>query len=215
VPSTHPRNFPEKVHFGAVTWGDSEVTSMAAKKSKKSSKSKKAAPRARPRRSSAPPRPRTITPYLAVGSAVEALEWYKRAFDAKEMDRQLDPSGKIMHASLKIGDSLVMLSDIFPGSDMRDPLYAGPSVSVHVFSKNIDKLWGKAVAAGAKVNMPLDNQFWGARYGRLADPFGHSWSFSYPAKMSKAEKERKLQESLKAFGAGEHPGSNAGSAPPG
>ena len=135
---------------------------MAAKnpkKSKKSSKSRSSTRKARPRANPSGPRPRTVTPYLAVGNAAEALEWYKRAFDAKEMARQLEPSGKVMHASLKIGDSLVMLSDIFPGSDMKDPRDSGPSVNIHIFSKNIYKIWSKAVAAGAKVTMPLENQF--------------------------------------------------------
>ena len=84
-------------------------------------------------------RPRMVTPYLAVGDAAQAIEWYKRAF-------------------------------------------------------------------GAKVTMPLEDQFWGDRYGKLQDPFGHSWGFSYPAKMTEAEKERKREEAFKSFGAGEHPG---------
>src|SRR5690349_16649170 len=133
---------------------------MAKKKSKSTRKSN--APKA-PARPPGPP-PQSVTPYLAVSDAAGAIDWYKRAFGAKEITRQLEPSGKIMHASLKIGQSLVMLSDIFPGSEMRDPLSAGPSVNLHIYSKDIDKLFGKAVAAGAKVSMPLEDQFWGERY---------------------------------------------------
>ena len=151
-------------------------------------------------------RPRMVTPYLAVGDAAQAIEWYKRAFGAKEVNRQLEPTGKVMHASLKIGDSLVMLSDIFPGSEMRDPRAVGPSENLHIYSKQIDKIFKSATAAGAKVTMPLEDQFWGDRYGKLQDPFGHSWGFSYPAKMTEAEKERKREEAFKSFGAGEHPG---------
>jgi len=148
-----------------------------------------------------------VTPYLAVNGAVEALEWYKRAFGAKQLERQLEPSGKLMHATVKIGDSFVMLSDIFPGSDMKDPRDTGGSaVSLHIFSKDIDRIWKKAVESGARVVMPLDNQFWGDRYGKLADPFGHSWAFSYPAKMSEEEKERKREEAMKMMGGGGPPG---------
>lgn len=186
---------------------------MAAKKSKKSSakssrtSSRKSARKPAARRTRAQgPKPRTVTPYLAVSDAANALEWYKRAFGAKETNRQLEPSGKIMHASLQIGDSMVMLSDIFPGSEMRDPRIAGPSVNMHIFSKNIDNIWRKAVEAGATVTMPLEDQFWGDRYGKLADPFGHSWGFSWPAKMTAAQKEAKRVEAMRQMGQGTLPG---------
>lgn len=175
-----------------------------AKKNSKNSK-KKAPARKAAARPPGPP-PSSVTPYLAVGDGAGAIEWYKRAFGAKEVNRQLEPSGKIMHASLKIGQSFVMLSDIFPGSDMRDPRSAGPSVNLHIYSKDIDKIFEKATAAGAKVTMPLEDQFWGDRYGKLTDPYGHSWGFSWKAKRSAAEMEKKREEAMKQMGAGEHPG---------
>jgi PhnB protein len=182
---------------------------MAKKKSKSARKSaaRKSAARKAPARPPGPA-PQSVTPYLAVGDAAGAIDWYKRAFGAKEITRQLEPSGKVMHASLKIGQSFVMLSDIFPGSDMRDPLSAGPSVNLHLYSKDIDKIFSKAVAAGAKVTMPLEDQFWGERYGKLQDPYGHSWGFSWKAKMSAAEMEKKREEAMKSMGAGEQPGSS-------
>src|SRR5258705_13937619 len=112
---------------------------MAKKKAKSSRKSnaRKATAKKAPARPPGPP-PSSVTPSLAVGDAAGAIEWYKKAFNAKEVNRQLEPTGKIMHASLKIGQSFVMLSDIFPGSEMRDPRSAGPSVNLHVYSKDID-----------------------------------------------------------------------------
>ena len=183
---------------------------MAAKRPKKTSKAKKAKG-APSRAANAQPKPRTVTPYLAVNNAVEAIEWYKRALGAKEQDRQLEPSGKVMHASLKIGDSQVFLSDMFPGTDMRDPLNVGGStVYLHVFSKDIQKIWKSAVEAGARVTMPLAVQFWGDRYGKLQDPFGHSWGFSYPAKVNATEKERLRVEAMKQMGQGDPPGTTQG-----
>ena len=175
-----------------------------AKNTRKSSK-KKAPARKAAARPPGPP-PSSVTPYLAVGDAAGAIDWYKRAFGAKEVNRQLEPTGKIMHASLKIGHSFVMLSDIFPGSDMRDPRSAGPSVNLHILSKDIDKIFESAVKAGAKVTMPLEDQFWGDRYGKLTDPYGHSWGFSWKAKMTAAQMEQKRNEAMAQMAAGEHPG---------
>jgi uncharacterized glyoxalase superfamily protein PhnB len=149
-----------------------------------------------------------VTPYLAVGDAAGAIDWYKKAFSAKELSRQLEPTGRVMHAAVKIGDSVVFLSDIFPGSEMKDPRDSGPSVNLHIYSKDVDRIWKKAVEAGAKVTMPLEDQFWGERYGKLADPFGHSWGFSWKAKMSKAQLDRKREEAMKSMGAGQNPGSS-------
>jgi PhnB protein len=179
---------------------------MASKKSRKTSA--KSARKPARRAASRPTQVQThmVTPYLAVGDAAGAIEWYKKAFGAKEVSRQLEPTGKVMHASLKIGDSVVFLSDIFPGSEMKDPRYSGPSVNLHIYSKNVDSIWQKAVESGAKVTMPLEDQFWGERYGKLADPFGHSWGFSWKAKMSAAELARKREEAMKSMGSGQRPG---------
>jgi len=148
----------------------------------------------------------TVVTYLAIDGAAKALEFYKNAFGAKELMRQATPDGKIMHASMKIGNTTVMMSDIFPGSDAKSPLELGTSpVTLHINSDDVDELWNRALAAGAKVSMPLENQFWGDRYGQLVDPFGHHWSMSMKAKMSKEEMEAKQKEAMGMFSQNQHP----------
>jgi PhnB protein len=158
----------------------------------------------------AAPRPRipyqTVTPYLAVSDAAAAIDWYKRAFGARELSRMPAPDGKVMHAEILIGDSRVMLSDVFPGSDVQHPRAVGTTTTnLHVYHRNVDRLWQQAIAAGATVTMPLDDQFWGDRYGKLTDPFGHSWALAFKAKMTKEERERKQREAMAMFGAGAQP----------
>ncbi len=154
-----------------------------------------------------PPGFRTVTPYLVLSAGAQALEFYKKAFNAKEQQREATPDGKLVHARLKIGDSIVMLSDEFPGSDMKSPASLGTStVTMHVYTKDVDKLWLQAVSAGARVVLPLDNQYWGERYGQLADPFGHRWSISKRIKMSPEEMESKRRAAMARFAQGEQPG---------
>jgi PhnB protein len=174
-----------------------------AKKSKKVSRSK-------PKKAKVNPIPKgfgTVTPYLTIDGAAEALEWYKKALGAKELFRETVPGGKIMHARIRIGDSIVMLNDYFPGGNSKDPKTLGSTpVTLHVYTKNVDKLWQQAIDAGATVNMPLDNQFWGERYGQLKDPFGHNWSLSMVISMSKKEKKEKQDRAMAMFSQGAHPG---------
>lgn len=149
----------------------------------------------------------TVTPYLAVRGAAQALDWYKKAFGAKELQREEVEGGMLIHARIKIGDSIIMLSDIFPGALHKSPIDLGAtSITLHVYAKNVDALWKRAVEAGAKVDMQLDDMFWGERYGQLTDPFGHSWSLSQRIPMSKKEMERRRQESMKMFEQAKHPG---------
>lgn len=173
---------------------------------------KKAKRKSRPARSKqfepVPKEFHTVTPYLAIKGAAQAVEWYKKAFGAKEdeSDRQATPEGQLIHARIRIGDSIVMMSDLFPGSGVKDPLEPGRSpVTLHVYSKDVEAMWKRAVEAGAKVDMPLDNMFWGERYGQLTDPFGHSWSLSMRIRMSAQEMEQKRQEAMKMFEQGQHP----------
>ncbi|MDV3244365.1 MAG: VOC family protein [Nitrososphaerales archaeon] len=166
----------------------------------------RAKPRTRPGFALIPPGFRTVTPYLAIDGAARALEFYKNAFGAKGLDRQATPDGKIVHARIMIGDCLVMMSDIFPGATAKSPLELGASsVTLHIYTKNLDEMWSKALAAGAKVVMPLDNQFWGERYGQLMDPFGHHWSLAMRVKMSKEEMEAKRKEAMAMFSQDQHP----------
>jgi len=153
-----------------------------------------------------PPGYPTIIPYLAVQGGVAALEFYKKAFGAKELARTTTPDGKLIHGRLRLGDSLIMLSDVFPGADVASPSTVGTTtVTLHLYAKDVDRVWDRAVAAGAKVTMPLENQYWGERYGHLLDPFGHHWSLAMRIRMSKAEKDAKRAEAHAAFARGEHP----------
>ncbi len=148
----------------------------------------------------------TLIPYLAVSGGTAAIEFYKKAFGARELQRQTTPDGKLIHGRLKIGSSLLMLSDVFPGAGLASPATVGTTtVTLHLYTPNVDAVWDRAVAAGAKVTMPLENQYWGERYGHLLDPFGHHWSLSMRVRMSNAEKARKRAEAEAAFARGEHP----------
>ena len=173
-----------------------------AKKSKQAKKSK-------PKKAKIDPVPkgfRTVTPYLSINGAAAAIDWYKKAFGAKEIVREPTPDGKLMHAQIRIGDSILMMSDVFPGTSSQSPDVLGnSSVTLQVYVKNVDKLWQQAVDAGAKITMPLDNMFWGERYGQLTDPFGHHWSLSEQIKMSKAERDEKQKQAMAMFSQGQHP----------
>jgi PhnB protein len=122
---------------------------------------------------------RTITPYLAVDDAAEAIEYYKRAFGAKERGRMEAPGGKIGHAELELGDSLVMLSDALPQFSTRPPTeLGGTSVSVFMYVEDVDAVVKQAVDAGGTVTIEVADQFWGDRFGTVQDPFGHLWSIA-------------------------------------
>jgi len=121
----------------------------------------------------------TITPYLAVGDAARAIDFYKKAFGAKERLRMEAPDGKIGHAELELGDSLVMLSDPFPQASTRPPEELdGTSASVFMYVEDVDAVVKQAVGAGATVTMEVEDQFWGDRFGTVTDPFGHVWSIA-------------------------------------
>jgi PhnB protein len=145
-----------------------------------------------------------VTPYLSVDGALNALEFYKKAFGAKEIkkERHQTPDGKIIHCRFKIGDSLIMMSDRF--SDKTK--VSEEIVTLHVYSKNVDKLWKEAVANGARVTMPIDDMYWGERYGQFVDPFGTRWSVSMRINMSKEEMKVKEKAAMAMFDQERHPG---------
>jgi PhnB protein len=122
----------------------------------------------------------SLTPYLTVSDAAAAIDFYKKAFGAQEVARHQAPDGKrLMHAHLKVLGMDLMLSDDFPehmGRSRTPQAFGGSPVTLHLHTDDVNSLWEKAVAAGAKVTMPLADQFWGDRYGQFTDPFGHSWS---------------------------------------
>jgi PhnB protein len=121
----------------------------------------------------------TVTPYLTVENAADAIEFYKRAFGATEKVRMNAPDGSVGHAEIQIGDSRVMLSDPFPQSSVRPPTEVGKTTaSVFLYVDDVDALFKQAVGAGATVEMELENMFWGDRFGTVVDPFGHVWSIA-------------------------------------
>ncbi len=118
----------------------------------------------------------TVTPSLFVAGAAKAIDFYKKALGAEERMRFPAPDGSIMHAELKIGDSVIMLGDEMPDQGGRGPKsIGGTPVSFFVYGEDVDAAWKRAVDAGAKELVPLADQFWGDRTGCLEDPFGHQW----------------------------------------
>ncbi len=119
----------------------------------------------------------TVTPHLICAGADEAIEFYKKAFNAVESGRMPGPEGKVLHALIRIGDSAVMLADECPDWGGFGPkTLKGSPVTIHLYVEDVDTFVARAVSAGAKVTMPPEDMFWGDRYGKLDDPFGHHWS---------------------------------------
>ena len=123
----------------------------------------------------------TVTPHLVIDGASKALEFYKKAFGAEEISRMPAPDGKrIMHAMMKVGDSMVMLCDDFPeyGKARSPNKLGGSPVTIHLYVPDADVAGKRAGDAGAQGGMPLQVRFWGDRYGSVTDPFGHEWSIA-------------------------------------
>ncbi|WP_244815923.1 VOC family protein [Caballeronia sp. Lep1P3] len=119
----------------------------------------------------------SLTPHLVCAGAAEAIEFYKRAFGAVELGRMPGRDGKLMHAMVRIGDSALMLVDEHPNFGMLGAAaFKGSPVTIHLYVEDADATVKQAEAAGARVTMPVADMFWGDRYGRLEDPFGHQWS---------------------------------------
>jgi PhnB protein len=119
----------------------------------------------------------SLTPHLVCAGAAEAIDFYQRAFGAVELGRLPGPDGKLVHAAVRIGDSTLMLVDENPQWGMLGPkALKGSPVTIHLYVTDVDATVAQAVAAGAKVTMPVADMFWGDRYGKLEDPFGHHWS---------------------------------------
>jgi len=144
----------------------------------------------------------SVTPHLVCAGAANAIEFYKKAFGAEEQARLPGPDGRIMHAAVKIGDSTLMLVDEMPEWGALGPkALKGSPVTIHLYVDDADKFVERAAKAGAKVTMPVAEQFWGDRYGKLEDPFGHHWSVAThvrdvgPEDMKKAMKDMEKQMS--------------------
>jgi PhnB protein len=156
---------------------------MSKKKAAKKTAARKAAPKAKAAASKKPaPIPagyHTVTPYLVCRGAANAIEFYKKAFGAKQKLVMSSPDGKVMHAEIRIGDSHVMLGDEMPQMGATAPqTIGGTAGGLLLYVKDVDKAFAQAIAAGATTEMPPTNMFWGDRYCKLADPFGHKWSLA-------------------------------------
>jgi PhnB protein len=135
-----------------------------------------------------------VTPYLIIKGAAGAIDFYKKVFGATEAFRMADPSGKVGHAEIKIGDSMIMLADEHPEMGYVGPQTLGGSpVSIHLYVEDVDAVFKRAVAAGAKETLPLKDQFYGDRNGTFHDPFGHVWTVStHKEDVSPEEMERRM-----------------------
>jgi PhnB protein len=139
----------------------------------------------------------TITPYLHVYDAQAAIEFYKRAFGATEHCILPGPNNKVMHASVQIGDSILMLSDECREFGALAPTSLGGSpVSIHLYVEDVDAAFEKAVLAGATIEMPVQDMFWGDRYGRLTDPYGHRWSLATATRQVSPEEMEKAMKAM-------------------
>jgi PhnB protein len=120
----------------------------------------------------------SLTPAITCKNAANAIDFYKEAFGATEINRMPGPGGMIMHSELRIGDSVIFVSDEFPGMSAAPTPGATPSSYLFLYAPDVDTIFNRAVAAGAQVAMPVVDMFWGDRYGKLTDPFGHSWGIA-------------------------------------
>jgi PhnB protein len=136
----------------------------------------------------------SITPTIVCKDAARAIDFYKQAFQAKELSRMTGPGNKIGHAELQIGDSRLMLSDEFPGMVEAPNSNSLTCFSLVIYTENVDALYDRAVKAGCKVEMQLANQFWGDRYGKLRDPFGFQWGVAQHVEDVSPEEMKKRSE---------------------
>ena len=141
---------------------------------------------------------RSITPYLAVDDASGAIEFYKRAFGATERLRMPTPDGKVAHAELEIGDSLVMLSDPFGEGDVKTPKAIGATtMGIFLYTEDVDATYKQALDAGATSTQEPKDMFWGDRFARVTDPYGHSWQIAtHVEDVAPEEMERRSQEAM-------------------
>ena len=144
----------------------------------------------------------TVSPYLIVDGAARAIDFYTEVFGAKERGRMPGPDGTIAHAEVQIGDSVVMLSDPFPQSTVRPPKeLGGTSAAAFVYVEDVDAVVQRAVDAGATLTKPVDDMFWGDRYGKVADPFGHEWQVAtHTEDLSPEEITERGREAMASMG---------------
>lgn len=142
-----------------------------------------------------------VTPHLRIKGAGAAMEFYKQAFGAEELFRMPMPDGRVGHAEMVIGGAIVMLADEFPEMGVFGPGPQGPGVGIHLYVEDVDAAYQRAVSAGAKATMPPMDMFWGDRYGKLTDPYGHEWSLAtHKEDVSPEEMARRGKEAMANMG---------------
>ncbi|MBK7861004.1 MAG: VOC family protein [Archangiaceae bacterium] len=189
---------------------------MAIKKKTKAAPKKKVAAKKSAAKKAAPKKVQAVptdvpqlTPYFSVSDAAKAIEFYKQVFGARVHSQMTGPDGKIAHASLKIGNSLLMLSEPMNGSP---DITAGKSSGVMLYVKDTDAVFQKAISLGARQMVPVSNMFWGDRWGMFEDPSGNLWQIAtHLEDVKPAEMQRRAMESM---GAGAPPVTDAGTPPP-
>ena len=143
----------------------------------------------------------SATPYLCVKDATRALAFYAKAFGGREIVRLMQPDGRVGHAEIMIGAARIMLADEFPEMDLRGPLtLGGTPVILHLYVEDVDAFVSRAVGAGAKLLRPVQDQFYGDRSGRLADPFGHHWDVG--SRLEDVSPEEMQRRATKLYGPG-------------
>jgi PhnB protein len=140
----------------------------------------------------------TVTPHLICAGAADAIEFYKKAFGATEKSRLPSSDGRLLHAAIQIGDSTVMLTDEWLQMEALGPnALKGSPVTIHLYVDDVDAFTARAVAAGAKMKMPVNDMFWGDRYGQLEDPFGHRWSVATHLRVVSPEEMQQAMQKMK------------------
>jgi PhnB protein len=139
----------------------------------------------------------SLSPSITCKNAAKAIDFYKKVFNASELMRMPGPNGEIMHAELKIGDSHIFLNDEYPGIAVA-PSGSGPtSVQIFLYTEDVDSVYNRAIQEGARSTMPLANQFWGDRYGKFVDPFGHHWGVAtHVEDVAPEDMQRRMNEAM-------------------
>ena len=139
----------------------------------------------------------TVTPHLICADAANAMDFYMKAFNAVEISRMPGPDGKLMHGSFRIGDSVLMINEENPEWGTMGPKsLKGSPVTIHLYVEDVDAVVEQAARAGAKVTMPVADMFWGDRYGKVEDPYGHQWSIGTHVRDVTPEEMRKAMEQM-------------------
>ncbi|MGA8145936.1 MAG: VOC family protein [Candidatus Acidiferrales bacterium] len=145
----------------------------------------------------------SITSSLTCRDAAKAIDFYKKAFGAEEVMRSNSPDGRVSHAELKIGDSVVFVNDVFGGMPAPAAATGTPAYNLFLYTPDVDAVYARAVAAGARADMPLEDMFWGDRFGKVTDPFGHQWSLAMRVEELTREEMDKRAKAFFAKAAGQ------------